>query len=122
VGRVLAGSPWRDFAQMNDHASCDVSRSRVYRVLKRHGLIREDCRLAHARIPSPIRLTVRSTDFGTVVPLPEMDVRTMMVPVIRYASYRSARGIRKTDVKPLREGHNVTPARKAHFAKLHPGR
>ena len=83
--------------------------------------------------------------------MPEMDVRTMMVLVIRYASYRSARGIRKTDVKemdikmnlkkalfvgmlsiltlpaiasakPLREGHDVTPARKAHFAKLHSGR
>ena len=114
-------------------------------------LIREDCRLAHTRFPSPIGLTVRSTHFGTGVPLPEMDVRTMMVLVIRYASYRSARGIRKTDVKemdikmnlkkalfvgmlsiltlpaiasakPLREGHDVTPARKAHFAKLHSGR
>jgi hypothetical protein len=80
-----------------------------------------------------------------------MDVRTMMILVIRYASYWSARGIRKTDVKemdpkmnvkkalfivmlgiltlpaiasakPVREGHNVTPARKAHFAKLHSGR
>jgi len=75
----------------------------------------------------------------------------MMVLVIRYASYRSARGIRKIDVKeldtkmnlkkalfvvmlgvltlpviasakPPREVHNVTPARKAHFAKLHFGR
>ena len=52
-----------------------------------------------SRFPPPIGLTVRSTHFGTAAPLPQTDVRTMMVLVIQYASYRSARGFRKIDVK-----------------------
>ena len=98
--------------------------------------------------PPPINTTLRSTHFGTRAPLPEMDARPIMDSV-SCTSYRSARGIRKTaekerqmqnkmalfvvmlgilalpaiaSAKPARESHNVTPARKAHFTKLHNGR
>jgi len=100
----------------------------------------------------PINLTFRSTHFGTRAPLPEMDARSIMdsVSCTSYRGARGIRKTAEKErqmqnkmalkkalfvvmlgiltlpaiasAKPVKESHNVTPARKAHFTKLHNGR